>query len=68
MSEFITISVSKITRVFFKKYGSKDETYDDILKRMIPELKKFHEKYAEEDLNPDGLGATVSKSTKVQAT
>jgi len=67
MSDFITISVSKITREFFRKHGSKDETYDDILKRMIPELKAFHEKY-KEDLNPDSLGATVSKATKVQAT
>jgi len=48
MSEFVTISVSRITREFFRKNGSKGESYDDVLQRMIPSLKGYHKEEKKE--------------------
>ena len=40
-----TIQIEKNTREELKKYGRKDETYDDILKKLmkIANIKKFYD-------------------------
>jgi hypothetical protein len=35
MSQVTTVKVKKETRKMLAKLGSKDETYDDIIKRLI---------------------------------
>ena len=40
MSQLTTIAIKKETREMLKKYGTKGETYNDILQRLIKEYKK----------------------------
>jgi len=42
--EKTTIALSKETRDELKELGKKGETYDEILRRMIKELKEWKEK------------------------
>ena len=39
MGQLTTIAIKKETRSELKKFGEKGDTYDEILKRMIAELK-----------------------------
>ncbi len=41
MSQLTTIAIKKETREMLKKYGTKGETYNDIIKRLIREYKKI---------------------------
>ena len=40
-----TIQIGKATREELKRYGRKDETYDDVLKKLmkIAKIKKFYD-------------------------
>lgn len=40
MSEDTTIRISMETRDALKAYGRKDETYDDLLRRLLKEAEK----------------------------
>lgn len=61
-SKATTISVSRKTRDLLASFGSKDETYDDIIRRLIEEAgfkayeKRWNRILAEDEFIPLGQG------------